>query len=191
MWYGSFLGNFLVVCYWNCCLISTRDCDTNFVRCKAIRLTEWLELKQNQKKLFLSAINWSRWFKVFLFVYFAILMVSILHDLWTEWLTDPKILQNYGSMVFTANDETVNFFPLQLKFTFFTVNYFSTLWLNFVIPYAYQFIFFCCWRLTVTGPIETLKEELVCLNTLFINSFKNEQITSVFQNRLAYTRKET
>ena len=46
-------------------------------------------------------------------------MVSTLHDLWTEWLTDPQILQNYGkeeisdgSMVFTANDKTVNFFPL-------------------------------------------------------------------------------
>ena len=33
----------------------------------------------------------------------------------------------------------------------------------------------------VTGPIETLKEELVCLNTLYKNSFKDEQITSVFK----------
>ena len=52
------------------------------------------------------------------------------------------------------------------------------------------FFFFCRLRLKVTGPIETLKEELVCLKTLFKNTFKAEQITSTFQNRLAYTCKD-
>ena len=51
-WYGSLFGNFLVVSYWNGYLISRREFDANFDRCKAIMLTEWLQLKKKPKNLF-------------------------------------------------------------------------------------------------------------------------------------------
>ena len=43
------------------------------------------------------------------------------------------------------------------------------------LPLPAIFFYFCRLQLTVTGPIDTLKEELVCLKTLFKNAFIAEQ----------------
>ena len=111
-WYGSFFGSFLVVSHWNYYLISRRDCDAYFNRCNAIRLTEWLELKQNPNNLFLvSFIDQVESHIAFLLLCCALMIYTLsLSTKWTERLNDLKMLQNQdkeeglnGVIVSTAN----------------------------------------------------------------------------------------
>lgn len=132
-WYGSFFSSFLVVGDWNCYLISGRDCDAYFDRC---RVTEWPELKQKPKKLVPIAINWSRTLsQILLFLYFPILWWSPPLACWPNELNDWLILKYSRTRIRMKVSMgwwfsrlmvkivfilwlTVNFFALQVKFAF-------------------------------------------------------------------------
>ena len=132
-WYGSFFGSFLVVSHWICYLISRRDCDAYFNRCNAIRLTEWLELKQNPNNLFV--VPFIDQVESHIFFYFAMLWWSSPLACLLNEFNDKLILKCSRTKIkrrvsigwsfsrptikiLIILSLTINFIALQYKFTF-------------------------------------------------------------------------